>query len=173
MLSREEATAILLEERLLLTAYLNVVARNHHLAEDTFQDICVQSLVRKDSFESRDHLLNWARLSGRNRILNVLRSRETRCDVLDEATMELLAASWPSRQSDESSRCRDLLSQCLKELTPNNRELIRLRYFEGRTGSEVARLLGRKLATVYQAMARIHKTLADCLQVRLATSEEH
>jgi len=171
MLSREEATAILLEERLLLTAFINVVARSHHLAEDVFQDICVRALVRKECFESREHLLNWARLSGRNRVINVLRSCDTKCELLDETTMEVLAASWPSRQNCDLSRPRDLLSQCLKELTPKNQEMIRLRYFEGRTGSEVARLMGRKLATIYQAMARIHKTLGECMRIRMATSE--
>lgn len=37
MLTREETTAILLEERLLLVAFIGVIARNYHLAEDIFQ----------------------------------------------------------------------------------------------------------------------------------------
>ena len=53
-------------------------------------------------------------------------------------------------------------------LTPNNREIVRLRYFEGRAGAQVAEAMGRKLETVYQALARIHRTLADCVRQRLA-----
>ena len=33
---------------------------------------------------------------------------------------------------------------------------------------DVAEAMGRKLETVYQALARIHRTLADCVQQRLA-----
>jgi hypothetical protein len=33
----------------------------------------------------------------------------------------------------------------------------------------VATIMGRKIETVYQALARLHKTLGDCIRNRLQT----
>ena len=76
-----------------------------------------------------------------------------------------LAAEWPAKESAEAAH--DALAHCMEKLTANNRELLRLRYFERRSGAEVASAMSRKLETVYQALARIHKTLGDCVRSRL------
>jgi len=62
---------------------------------------------------------------------------------------------------------QDALGYCFEQVTPNNRELLRLRYFEQRNCTDVAAIKGRKIETVYQALARLHKTLGECVRVRL------
>jgi RNA polymerase sigma-70 factor (ECF subfamily) len=75
-----------------------------------------------------------------------------------------LAADWPDRASGP---LQESLTRCIDRLTPNNRELLRLRYFETRSCVDVAEILGRKVESVYQALARIHKTLGDCVRSHL------
>lgn len=171
-LTREEATAILLEERLLITAFIATVAHNYHIAEDIFQDICVKSLSCEGDFQSREHLLNWARVTGKHRAINVLKSRAGRYIGLDDDALAALAAAWPDTQNLDVRGSREALARCLKNLTANNREIVRLRYYEGRTGSDVAEKLGRKLATVYQALARIHRMLGECIRTRMSAEGE-
>lgn len=169
MLSREEATAILLEERLSLTGYVITVVRSFHLAEDIFQDICVKSLLHHDLFESRAQLLKWARVSCRNRAIDIIRSRDGRYRGLSEEVLDSLLEVWGDEDEDDILKgTRDALAHCLNELTENNRRILQLRYFEGRSGIDVAQILGRKPMTVYQALARIHNMLEKCIQVRLA-----
>lgn len=160
-----------MRERLSLVAFLASVTRNFHLAEDVFQDVCVKAIGMEPGFESTTHLLNWARLTGRNRSIDLLRVRDGKLEGLSEEIFESLASVWPEASSELWRNKQVALERCLEQLTPNNREIVRLRYFEGRAGSDVAAALGRKLETVYQALARIHKSLAGCVQAQLLSLE--
>lgn len=168
MLTREEATAILLEERLALTAFVVTIVRSFHMAEDIFQDTCVKTLLREEHFESRDHLLKWARVLCKNRAIDVIRSRDGKYYGLSEEALSSLSEDWPGSQDECMTETRDAMAYCLEDLTPNNRRILQLRYFEGRSGIDVANILGRKPATVYQALARIYSLLEKCIQTRLA-----
>jgi RNA polymerase sigma-70 factor (ECF subfamily) len=170
MLAPEDITAALLRERLALTAFIASVTRDFHLAEDIFQDVCVKAIGKKDDFESPQHVLNWARVAGRHRAIDVLRTRDGKVIGLSEEMLAALEPVWPAGEAAQGSPVMEALQKCLDRLTPNNREIVRLRYFEGRAGAQVAEATGRKLETVYQALARIHKTLADCVRQRLAAA---
>ena len=168
MLKSETIAAILLNQRLPLTAYLATVTRNHHLAEDVFQDTCVKAIGHQQGFESNAHLLNWARLTGRNRAIDLLRTRDGKYEGLSADVLEALSEVWPNQRDGQIGDRQEVLKMCLKSLTSNNHEILRLRYLEGRSGTDVATILGRKLETVYQSLARIHKSLRQCVQKKLA-----
>ena len=168
MLPPEEITAALLRERLALTAYIATVTRDFHLAEDIYQDVCVKAVGKAADFASPEHLMNWARVSGRHRAIDVLRMRDGNVIGLSEAMLAALEPVWPEGDAAQSSPALEALRKCIDRLTPNNQEIVRLRYFEGRAGAQVAEAMGRKLETVYQALARIHKNLGDCVRQRLA-----
>ena len=162
---------MLLRERLAVTAFVATVTRNYHLAEDVFQDVCVKAIGREQGFESAAHLLNWARLAGRNRAIDLLRVRDGKYEGLSAEVLDKLSSVWPESRAANLREKHEALRHCLEELTPNNREILRLRYFEGRSGIDVAQVLGRKLATVYQALARIHKQLGECIRMRMLVLE--
>ena len=61
----------------------------------------------------------------------------------------------------------DALRNCIDGLSEKSRETIRMRYFEGLRGNQVAEKLGRKPETVYKALQRIYVTLAQCIQRKL------
>jgi RNA polymerase sigma-70 factor (ECF subfamily) len=154
----EDITATLLSERLPLTAFFASVTRDFHLAEDVFQEVCVKAVARAETFETTAHLMNWARLAGKNRAIDILRARDGRYVGLSDEMLALLAHEWPDESKADAT-----------QITPNNRELLRLRYFERRNCTDVATIMGRKIETVYQALARLHKTLGDCIRTRLQT----
>ena len=165
MLPPEKIASILLAERLPLTAFIASVTRDFHLAEDVFQEVCVKAVGRAAEFETEMHVVNWARLAGKNRAIDVLRARDGRYVGLSDEMLEVLAQEWP--QPSHADAMQESLGQCLEQITPNNRELLRLRYFERRNCADVAALMGRKIETLYQALARLHKTLGDCVRARL------
>src|SRR5690349_4959675 len=145
MLAPEEITAALLRERLALTAFIASVTRDFHLAEDIFQDVCVKAIGKREDFESAQHVLNWARVAGRHRAIDVLRTRDGKVIGLSEEMLAALEPVWPSGEAAQGSRSVEALRLCLDRLTPNNKEIVRLRYFEARPGQQVADALGRKL----------------------------
>lgn len=165
MLPPDRIAAVLFAERLPLTAFIAGITRDFHLAEDIFQEVCVKAVGRGDDFETPEHLVNWARVAGRNRAIDVLRARDGRYVGLGDELLATLAAEWPRQSGHE--RLQEALAHCFERLTANNRELLRLRYFERRSCPDVAAIMGRKLETVYQALARVHKALGDCMRLRL------
>ncbi len=165
MIPPENVVAILLAERLPLTAFIASVTRDFHLAEDVFQEVCVKAVGRAGEFETTAHVLNWARLAGKNRAIDVLRARDGKYVGLSDEMLAMLSNEWPDKSRADAQQ--EALGHCIEHVTPNNRELLRLRYFERRACDEVAELMGRKIETIYQALSRLHKTLGDCVRARL------
>lgn len=167
MFSPESTAATLLAQRMPLTAFIASVTRDFHLAEDVFQEVCVKAVARAETFQTAAHLMNWARLTGKNRAIDILRARDGRYIGLSDEMLAILAAEWPEASPTEARR--EALEHCISQITPNNRQLLRLRYFEQRNCAEVATIMGRKIETVYQALARLHKILGDCIRTRQQT----
>jgi len=165
MLHAEDIAAVLLAERLPLTAFIASVTRDFHLAEDVFQEVSVKAVARAAEFESAAHVVNWARTAGKNRAIDVLRAREGKDVGHSDEMLAVLAEEWPGKSPRDAQQ--EALAHCIGQVTANNRELLRLRYFERRACAEVAEMMGRKLETIYQALARLHKTLGDCVRARL------
>jgi RNA polymerase sigma-70 factor (ECF subfamily) len=60
-----------------------------------------------------------------------------------------------------------VFAECFSKLSARNKDLIERRYQPGATPRTVAEQIGRNVNAVYQALARIHNSLFDC--VRKAT----
>ena len=161
----EGISATLRAERMPLTAFFASVTRDFHLAEDVFQDVCVKAVARAHAFETAAHLMNWARLTGKNRAIDIRRTRDGRDVGLSDEMLALLAEEWPD--SSSARLMQDALEQCIGQVKPNNSEMLRLRYFERRNCRDVAAIMGRKIETVCQALARLHKALGLCIRARL------
>lgn len=168
MLTAEQITEHVLRERLSLTAYIGSITRNYHLAEDVFQEICVKVIGRTEEFDSPEHLLNWFRRSARNRAIDLIRAREGRFIGLSPEALAILEEQWDRDDEFTSGEAMAVLSDCIEELTPRSREILRMRYHENRSGKDVAARLDRKVESIYQAIARIHKSLGDCVRRRTA-----
>ena len=165
MFRAEDIAATLLAERLPLTAFIASVTRDFHLAEDVFQEVCVKAVARAETFETAAHLMNWARLTGKNRAIDILRARDGRYLGLSDEMLAMLADDWPNQSKADAMQ--EALGHCIEHVTQNNRELLRLRYFERRNCTDVAAIMGRKIETIYQALARLHKALGECIRARI------
>jgi len=58
----------------------------------------------------------------------------------------------------------EALKGCLERLPTRQRELLRLRYWQGLSIDEMARLRGRQVNAVYTALSRIRKALERCIE---------
>ncbi len=171
MLTRTQTIEHLLHQRLALTAYITCVTRNYHLAEDVYQEICVRALGRDEAFETTEHVTRWFRVCARNRAIDVIRTREGRYVGLGVEVLSALECEWDGVRVDHGSEDRGAaLAKCLQSLTPRSREIVKMRYFENRSCSDVAAFMGSKIASAYQAIARIHKALGQCIRQQIEAS---
>ena len=69
----------------------------------------------------------------------------------------------------ESSSMNEVL-ESWQSLTDNDRDIIRMRYAEGKTVPEISALLGVKEASIYSALFRARKRLAEHLKKEKSSS---
>jgi len=168
MLTKEQVAGHLLKEQILLTAFISSITRDYQSAEDVFQDVCVKAISLAETFTDFAHLMRWARMASRNKAIDFLRASRSDGLILSERLLDILQHEWPTHDRKDNSVAMDALADCLKRLTENNRTIIRLRYFNGMSGIEVAEYMKRKAETIYQALARIHKQLGVCVRRKVA-----
>jgi RNA polymerase sigma-70 factor (ECF subfamily) len=163
----DEFVRTLLAERGTLLGYIHSLVRDRHLAEDVFQSVMVAAISKRDEIRDREHLLGWLRTAARFEALSHIRTRAAQPAGLNESVLNLLETHWARHDAHPGSVKADALRRCVDLLTPNARNLLRLRYEEGVSGERLASTVGKSLNTVYVALTRIHRTLGDCVRARL------
>ena len=78
-----------------------------------------------------------------------------------------IAAHAGDNESDLARLKRNLRLAREEELTPRLRELLRLRYEENLSVSEIAALIGRDKSTVSRTLSRARRRLYKCLRYGL------
>lgn len=154
---------ILMPERTKQIALAWSILNDSQLAEDAYQDMLAKAFEHEAIFEGPRHLCDWSWKVLRNRCYELIRKRKSREALLDETVLELVDAELESRQGDQVGAQTDALRECLQSLTENARNVVRLRYFDGLRGDQVAKKLGRKPDAVYKALQRIYNTLGECI----------
>jgi RNA polymerase sigma-70 factor, ECF subfamily len=138
-------------------------------AEEIFQNT---SLVLWKKFDSYDHSGNFRGWACRIAYLEVLelRRKGRRLQTFSEEALELLANNALAH-SDDLSRRRTALEDCLEKLMPHDREMVEQRYYQRRAPKEIAVIKSCSVYSVYRALARVHTALLHCVQGRLSREE--
>ena len=172
-MDQETVVRTLDADRARLLAYVWSMLRDHHAAEDLYQDLLVAAMTQYESFNDTIHLMKWSRVTLRNKALEHLRRSRLRPMSLAGDVLDALDAHWSNCDSLDSAEITEALRRCLEALTPNSRHLIELRYGQGLRGTDVAKATNRKPHTVYVALSRAYKALGDCINARLAGKGSH
>ncbi|MBQ12375.1 MAG: RNA polymerase subunit sigma-24 [Planctomyces sp.] len=167
-MDRSEILRVLMPERTKQIALAWSILRQSHLSEDAYQDMLARVFENEGIFEGPQHLRDWSWKVLRNRCYELIRQRKYQVTLLDESILDLVDAELERRDTSDMPLRADALRNCLDGLSDKSRETIRMRYFEGLRGNQVAEKLGRKPEAVYKALQRIYVTLAQCIQRKLA-----
>jgi len=163
--SHDEAFSRVFACRSMLHAYISALVRDPALLEDTLSDVVIQIVRSYDRYDTALPFPNWARGVARRVALANLRKRERAEVTLPEEALEAFGAALDrlgDQSALESRKAR--LRECLDILTPGNRDLIQLRYFEELGPEAIAARVARSVGAIYTAFSRIHAALLRCLQ---------
>lgn len=152
--------------RLVYALILRIV-RDAGVAEDLVQETFLRIWNRVHVFDSeRGALGPWVLAVARNRAIDYLRSVDGR---MAHSSLELDPSEHPAlfadldRQILNSDRMR-LLRAAFDKLTPNQRTVIELAYYEGLSQTEMAERLNQPLGTVKTWVRTALKVLRSELQ---------
>ena len=125
---------------------------NRSDADDVFQEVFLRYHRSAPEFASEAHEKAWLLRVTANRTRSLLASPWRRRSVPLE---DVYACSGP----EESA-----VAEALAALPPGDRTLLHLYYYEGYRTEDLARLLGRKSATVRSQLTRARQKLARLLK---------
>lgn len=158
----------LAREQAFVQAYAYAIVRDHHLAEDVYQEVAVVLAQDWDRVPvGLPHA--WLKEVVRRKALEVSR-RAHRHVLLTDDTLESLAGAFDHRAADDG-RLRETLAECVRKLSPNVRAVLECRYRDDCSCEATAARLGRTVQSVYAVLKRARLSLSEC--IALADSELH
>lgn len=127
-------------------------------ARDAAQDAFLAAFRSLNRFEEGSRFYPWLYTILRNRCLTVLAQRRLRAPVnIDD--LELVAPSSGSSPEELLT-----LEHALRKLGADEREIITLRHFDGRSYAEIADLLGIPAGTVMSRLFNTRRKLRELLR---------
>jgi RNA polymerase sigma-70 factor (ECF subfamily) len=129
-------------------------------AEDVLQTVFLRLIGRDGAALQVEHSERYLRRAAINAALDVVRARRA-------AETVPLADSQPDRGELDRGELRDYLRRSLASLNPQAAEIFALRFLEGYSNPEIARLLGvsqiRVAVTVHRARRQLQKEIRSYL----------
>jgi RNA polymerase sigma-70 factor (ECF subfamily) len=147
------------------TTILHDLDRARDVVQDTFIRLCQQDIAKV-----RDGLKTWLFTVCRNRALDILR-KENRVQTLDEVKWQKVAGPelQPDQQADHDERIAEVMKY-LDRLSPNQREVILLKFQQGLSYQEITDVTGLTSGNIgfliHTGLKRLRDLLPDDLRTR-------
>lgn len=169
-LSQDDAVRLLARHHSRLLAYVTVVVHDRHLAEDVLQETSVIIINRAAEKTTAKLFPAWVRSVARNVAYEMLRSRRGRVMTsVEPAVLDSMESAWKNLDEGDQLLARKMaLRACMEKLSKNSKTLLKMKYEQSMSGTDIADQLGRSVDGVYVTVSRIHKALADCVKTQLA-----
>jgi RNA polymerase sigma-70 factor (ECF subfamily) len=148
----------------LVYSLIHRVVRDTGVAEDLTQETFLRIWNRAQAFDVEKGALGpWIVTVARNRAIDYLRSCDGR---MVARTFQLTDVEHPSRFSDIHEQALSLdrarrLKEAFEHLTPNQKAVIELAYYEGLSQTEMAERMQQPLGTVKTWVRAALKTLRE------------
>jgi RNA polymerase sigma-70 factor (ECF subfamily) len=166
-----EVQRLFLRHASLLRGFIAGLVPDFDAAEDVLHETFLTATAKAGEFASGSDFPAWARAIARLKALEHLREHRAAAPSLSPRTLELLADSAPEDTAAWAGR-REALARCLREVAPQARRILELRYVEGLRPPEIAARVSWQVGAVHVALSRARRFLRDCAGRRLAADGE-
>lgn len=165
-IQEEEILSLLMKSRERIAAASWIVVRDTQVAEDIFQNVTIKALTKDVEFHTEAELLSWAFVTARREAIDWARRNQKEKFVPGSEVVNLLEQEWVASGGNEAPRT-EALQDCLKQVSGKISQLLKLRYYDGLSCSEVADRLGSGLDAIYKRLSRAHQSLKNCIESKL------
>ncbi len=149
-----------------LRGYVQSLVPRWSDAEDIVQRCSLILWKRFSQFEPGTNFFAWACQIVRFEVLKYRKTAAREKMVFSDAFMDSVVKHTVRNCDDLQTRI-EFLQECVAKLSPDHRELLRLRYDERRSVGSVAKTLDRPIEGVYKALSRIRLALHTCVTRRM------
>jgi RNA polymerase sigma-70 factor (ECF subfamily) len=161
-----EFTRLLLQNQKRIYGLIMSLVPNGPDADDIMQDACAVMWQKFDEFEPGTNFPAWALRIARYQVMTYYnRTRRAKARLSDES-LDRIVDHLAEARIDKTERV-EALNHCLAKLSPNNREMIQLRYKQDKTVEDISADTGRSVHAIYKALNRTHVQLMRCVKTNL------
>jgi len=162
---RKHLVSLLARHQRQLARYIHTLVPHVQDAEDILQETCSVICEKFDTFREGTDFLSWACEIAWWRV-RAARTAFARSKVRFSDEVLALVADTASQMREEMDHRSDALELCMQKLPPRDRALIEDRYRQGASIEQAAQNNGRSLEAAYKALARIRRSLHECVSRR-------
>jgi RNA polymerase sigma-70 factor (family 1) len=130
-----------------LTAIGQHFLKDSSLTQDAIQDIYLKLWNNRHTLHEAESLKAFLAISMKNHVLNLLRQQQRTVFTADYTDDARPTTETPA-QTLQSQEYADILERGIRQLTPKQEEVFRLRIFGGLDNEQVARQMGVSINTV-------------------------
>ena len=153
-----------------LYSYVLLLLGDRTDADEVFQETTITIWKKFERYESGTNFQAWARKIARYQILQYRRKQAQDRRFYSDAFVEGIALE-EAALSDLLDARRQVLSHCLSQLKPRDRDLVQLCYLPDLTMKSVAEQVGCTANAIYKSLGRIRQTLFECVNRTVSLEE--
>lgn len=150
--------------------YLMTLLGNYNDAQDVSQETLMALWRSFADFQPGTDFYAWARRVAYHRVLSYRKQRHRQGVPCGESFLAAIEQSC-AHESGRLEQYLRYLDECVERLNDPDRQLLQSRFQSPGTVKRLAETLGRPTNTVYKALTRIYRLLAQCLE-RAVSREE-
>lgn len=167
----QKISAAFVADRCRLMAFIRSMVRDHHAAEDLFQEVWLRLHQAIERGEDIRDTAAWCRGTAKNLVLHHWRSQGRSRVVADSEVVERIEQAFAEQDAAQDYwREREVaLRQCMDQLPEKSRTVLALKYYSRLTSEAVGARLGKTAGAVMVMLTRIRQVLEDCVTARLRT----
>lgn len=166
----EEFVRLLGQHQRQIYVYVLTLVPNPADADEVIQETNLVLWREFGQFQSGTNFAAWACRVAMNQVLAWRKKRQRDRLRFSEDFLRAVAAEADAAAELLEERVR-LLTECVEQLPPPQRDLIRLRYTDELAIEEVAARVNRGVEAAYRALSRARQTLYDCVTRKLTGAE--
>lgn len=138
-------------------------------ADDVVQEANSAIWKKRGEFEIGTNFKAWMFSVAKFKVMALWRDQKRRkVWAVPEETLTKLIEDAADDCGDPGDLRHELLRQCIRQLRPEDRGLILMRYFEGSNLSDMADSIGRKAENLKGSLHRIRLSLRACVMSKLS-----
>jgi RNA polymerase sigma-70 factor (ECF subfamily) len=151
-----------------LFGFIYSLVQNLPDAEDVYQETSLVLWQKFDEFTIGTNFTAWAMRIAHFRALKHIEAKRKQRLFLSEELLDSVAEAYQREALGKGDRRAAALTACIEKLSEKERQLVERCYAPDRNYAEIARVSGRTIGAVYQAINRIRKTLFACIERTMA-----
>ena len=149
-----------------LYAYILTLIGDREQARDVLQECNLVMWSKADQFEQGSNFIAWAFQIARFQVMAARQKTARDKLVFDDEILEGMADIFDDdEQFDERQAA---LGECIEQIAPNHRNLLKIRYTDGLPVKEIAMRLDKTANAVAKVLHRTRVALMDCIEKKLS-----